>query len=238
MPESALDSPAKQAHAAAVLAAADQMLTELESLPPGNSPKPDLALLQASFLTRLAAALLLEPDFPDLPAGFERLLDRDRARRAARQLAKSRGREYRAFSKKKEEPDPRNRSPGAPLTETDRRLGAETMATLRQLETVRLELLNEYQRFESDSTASRNPQVQAASLALLGRYWRSRQRLLEMTTERTSKSSPRRAKAVQLHPPAWKHDVPWELWPTLDQRYLFWSDPLPSPNQAPLSQEP
>ena len=238
MPENGPTSPAKQAHAAAVLAAADQILTELESLSSGNSPKPDSSLLQASFLTRLAAALLLEPDFPDLPAGFERLLDRDRARRAARQLAKSRGREYQAFTKKKAELAPRNRNPGAPLTDTDRRLGAETMATLRQLETLRLELLNEYLRFESDSTATRNPEVQAASLVLLDRYWRSRQRLLEMTTERTSKASSRRAKAVQLHPPAWKHEVTWELWQTFDQRYLFWSDPLPSQNQAPLSQEP
>jgi hypothetical protein len=92
-----------------------------------------------------------------------------------------------------------------------------------------------------NSNTSMNPEVQAASLALLDRYWRSRQRLPEMAGERPPKPSPRRKRraiAAQLHPPLWKHDVTWELWQTLDQRYLFWSDPIPSPNQAPLSHEP
>jgi hypothetical protein len=47
----------------------------------------------------------------------------------------------------------------------------------------------------------------------------------------------RRAIADQLHPPLWKDEVTWELWQTLDRRYLLWSDPLPSPNQPLLSQE-
>ena len=237
MPESALDSPAKQAHAATVLAGAEEILAELEA---DNSPKRNLALLQASFLARLAAALLLEPGFPDVPKGFERLLDRDRARLAARQLAESRGRIYRCLSKKAAEPAPRDRNPGAPLTATDHRLGAETAETLRQLRTIRLELLNEYLHLHDDSNTSMNPEVRAASLALLDRYWQSRQRLPRMASERSPKPSPRpdrRAIAAQLHPPLWKDDVTWELWQTLDRRYLLWSDPLPSPNQPLLSQE-
>ena len=220
MPESALDSPAKQAHAATVLAGAEEILAELEA---DNSPKRNLALLQASFLARLAAALLLEPGFPDLPEGFERLLDRDRARLAARQLAESRGRLYQYFSKKVAEPAPHDRNPGAPLTDTDRRLGAETAETLRQLEMIRLELLNEYLHLHDDSNTSMNQEVQAASLALLDRYWLFRQRLPEMASERPTKPSPhrtRRATADQLHPPLWEHEVTWELWQTLDQHYL------------------
>ena len=209
-------------------------------MPAGSSPKRNLALLRASFLARLAAALLLEPGFPDVPKGFERLLDRDRARLAARQLAESRGRIYRYFSKKVAEPAPRDRNPGAPLTATDHRLGAETAETLRQLRTIRLELLNAYLHLHEDSNTSMNPEVRAASLALLDRYWQSRQRLPRMASERSPKPSPRpdrRAIAAQLHPPLWKDEVTWELWQTLDPRNLLWSDPLPSPNQPLLSQE-
>jgi hypothetical protein len=209
-------------------------------LPAGSSPKRNLALLRASFLARLAAALLLEPGFPDVPKGFERLLDRDRARLAARQLAESRGRIYRYFSKKAAEPAPRDRNPGAPLTATDHRLGAETAETLRQLRTIRLELLNAYLHLHEDSNTSMNPEVRAASLALLDRYWQSRQRLPRIASERSPNPSPRpdrRARAAQLHPPLWKDEVTWELWQTLDPRYLLWSDPLPSPNQPLLSQE-
>lgn len=236
MPESALDLPAKQAHAATMLAGAEEILAALEDLPADNEPTRNLLLLQASFLARLAAALLLEPGYPDLPEGFERLLDRDRARLAARQLAESRGRLFQYFSKKGAEPAPHDRNPGVPLTDTDRRLGAETVETLRQLETIRLELLNEYLHLHDNSNTSMNPEVQAASLALLDRYWRSRQRLPEMASERPSKPRRRRrAIAAQLHPPLWKHEVTWELWQTLDQRYLFWSDPS-SPDST--SQEP
>ena len=237
MPESALDSPTRQAHAAAVLTGAEEILAELESLPADNSPKRNPLLLQASFLARLAAALLLEPGSPDLPTGFERLLDRDRARLAARQLADSRGRLYQYFSKKGAEPASHDRNPGALLTDTDRRLGAETAETLRQLEMVRRELLHEYLHLHADSNTSTNPEVHAASLALLNRYWRSLQRLPEMASERPSKPR-RRAIAAQLHPPLWKHEVTWELWQTLEQRYLFWSDPPSSPDPTPLSQEP
>ena len=175
-----------------------------------------------------------------MPKGFERLLDRDRARLAARQLAESRGRIYRCLSKKAAEPAPRDRNPGAPLTATDHRLGAETAETLRQLRTIRLELLNAYLHLHEDSNTSMNPEVRAASLALLDRYWQSRQRLPRMASERPRKPSPRRnrrAIAAQLHPPLWKDEVTWELWQTLNRRYLLWSDPLPSPNQPPLSQE-
>jgi hypothetical protein len=236
MPESASDSPARQAHAAAVLAGAEEILAELEALPAGNGPKRNLLLLQAFFLVRLAAALLLQPGFPDLPSGFERLLDRDRARLASRQLAESRGRFHQYFSKKVAEPASHDRNPGAPLTDTDRRLGAETAETLRQLEMVRRELLHEYLQLHGDSNTSTNPEVHAASLALLNRYWRSRQRLPEMASERPSKPRRRRrAIAAQLHPPLWKHEVTWELWQTLEQRYLFWSDPS-SPDSTPLSQ--
>ena len=251
-----MDSAAKQAHAATALAGAEEILAELEALPADNGPKRNLAPLRASFLARLAAALLLEPGFPDVPKGFERLLDRDRARLAARQLAESRGRIYRCLSKKAAEPAPRDRNPGAPLTATDHRLGAETAETLRQLRTIRLgaetaetlrqlrtirlELLNAYLHLHEDSNTSMNPEVRAASLALLDRYWQSRQRLPRMASERSPKPSPRpdrRAIAAQLHPPLWKDDVTWELWQTLDRRYLLWSDPLPSPNQPLLSQE-
>ena len=209
-------------------------------MPADNGPTRHLALLRASFLARLAAALPLEPGFPDVPKGFERLLDRDRARLAARQLAESRGRIYRYLSKKAAEPAPRDRNPGAPLTATDHRLGAETAETLRQLRTIRLELLNAYLHLHEDSNTGMNPEVRAARLALLDRYWRSRQRLPRIASERSPNPSPRpdrRAIAAQLHPPLWKDEVTWELWQTLDPRYLLWSDPLPSPNQPPLSQE-
>ena len=91
-----------------------------------------------------------------------------------------------------------------------------------------------------DSNTSMNPEVRAASLALLDRYWQSRQRLPRMASDRSPNPSPRpdrRALAAQLHPPLWKDEVTWELWQTLDPRYLLWSDPLPSPNQPLLSQE-
>ena len=138
-------------------------------MPADNDPKRNLAPLRASFLARLAAALPLEPGFPDAPKGFERPLDRDRARLAARQLAVSRGRIYRYLSKKAAEPAPRDRNPGAPLTATDHRLGAETAETLRQLRTIRLELLNAYLRLHDASNTGMNPEVRAASLALLDR---------------------------------------------------------------------
>ena len=80
-----------------VLAAAGRVLHELESAL--DPPERNRFLIEASFLARQASALLLEPEFPALE-GFERLLDLDRARLAARQLAQSRSRQYQSFSRK------------------------------------------------------------------------------------------------------------------------------------------
>ena len=121
MPEPPRDSRAKESQATAA-----EILTELESAPEGQRLDAQSLLLQASFLARLAAALLLEPS-----EGFEQLLDRDHARHAARHLSESRRRHDQSFSKKAKEPATRDRNPGAPLTDTDRRLGAETAATSR-----------------------------------------------------------------------------------------------------------
>ena len=236
MPDLALSSAAREAQAARVLSAADEILAKLESSP--DAPDRERLLLGASFLARLAAALLLQPDFPALPEGFDRLRDRDRARRAAHQLALSRGRQYRSYSKSHREPTPRERKPGFPVTEIDRRLAAETAATLHELEVARLDLLGAYLHLRRDSSPSPNPEVQAASLSLVDRYWCSHQRLLEIDVERPPKSAGRRRHGIrsQLHGPLWEHEVTWEFWRRLDPDFLFWSDPLPA-DPSNLSQQ-
>jgi hypothetical protein len=170
------DSASQEAQASAVLAMAERIVAELESSP--ERADRNLLLLQASFLNRLAAALLLEPDFPALPGGFGRLLDRDRARTAARQLADSRGRQYRSYTQKGAEPTPRDPNPGRPYTAIDLRLAAQTAATLQDLEAARLDLFREYLQFANRSETSNDPEVCSAALALLARYWQSQGRLL------------------------------------------------------------
>jgi hypothetical protein len=186
-------------------------------------------------LNRLAAALLLEPDFPALPDGFGRLLDRDRGRTAARQLADSRERQYRSYTKKGAEPTPRDPKSGRPYIEIDIRLAAQTSATLQDLEATRLDLFREYFEFVNRDETSNHAEVQSAALALLARYWQSQGRLLRLEIQRPSKLSPPSSRGgitAQLHPPVWKDQITREVRRTLDHLYLFWSDPLPGPAVA------
>ncbi len=227
----------KESHAATVLGLAERILRQLEGS--ADSGDRNRLFLQASFLVRLAAALLVEADFPALPDGFWRLLDRDRARAAARQLAESRGSWYRSFSKHGTEPAPPDRA-GSPREEIDHRLAAQTAATLEDLRSTRLDLFSEYLDLANrDDVGSQNPEVRAASLALLDGHWRSRRRLLQIETARAQK--PRRrsrhGRSAKLRPPLWEAAVTGELWLSLDPRFLLWSDPLPTPQDDPnLSQ--
>lgn len=237
MPEAPAGVP-HETDAAKVLAAAERVLHELESAP--DTPERNRLLLQASFLARLASALLLEPEFPALPEGFERLLDRDRARLAARQLARSRGRQYRSFSRKGGDPTPRDRQRGTPVMEIDHRLAARTAATIRELEDARIDLFSAYLHLWDDASTTPDPEAETASLALLDRYWRSQRRLLQIAVERPPKGPLRRSRKDSmsgLHPPHWKHYITWELWRSLDQQYLFWTDPIPRADPSVPSQE-
>lgn len=232
MPEASAGAP-HETDAALVLAAAERVLHELESTP--DPPERNRLLLQASFLARLASALLLEPEFPALPEGFERLLDRDRARLAARQLARSRSRQYQSFSRKGGAPNSRDRKPGRPVTEIDHRLAARTAATIRELEATRLDLFSAYLHLWDDASTTPDPETETASLALLDRYWRSQRRPLKIAVERPPKGRSRKSSMTGLHPPRWEN-ITWALWRSLDERYLFWSDPVP-PDLPVMSQE-
>lgn len=71
----ASDGRPHESDAAKVLAAAEAVLSRLESAAlesaAQDAPLRKHLLLQASLLARLAAALLLEPGFPALPEGFD-----------------------------------------------------------------------------------------------------------------------------------------------------------------------
>jgi len=150
------------------------------------------ALVQASFLTRLARALLVEPDFPALPEAFERLLERDRARRAARQLAECHQRESRSFTNKGANSSAPDRKSGVPSREIDHRLAAQTAVILRDLEARRLSWFAEYlEMCSTGASATGNPEVAAASLALVDRYWRARRQLPRIDPERPQAPTPR-----------------------------------------------
>ena len=102
-----MDGP-KEPEAAAVLGLVERILGQWEAS--ADSGDRNRLFLQASLPGRLAAALLVEPDFPALPDGFWRLLDRVRARAAARQLVRSCGAWYRCFTKHATEPAPPDRA--------------------------------------------------------------------------------------------------------------------------------
>lgn len=224
----------KQAERA--LAAAHSVLDCAET-----SPKQrHLLLRQAAFLTRLAAALLLEPEFPALPQGFWRLLDRDRARQAAVQLSESQVCQWQSHTQRGLQPTPYSRHAGRPQAEIDYRLAAATAETLCDLKTVRRELFQDYlDLLRCEEPGSANPGVQEASLALLEGYWRDRKRLPRLGVVHRSTAVLRRpwwrGIVTQLHPPSWKHDVTWEMWDSLDRKTLYWSDPLPAEDPVATS---
>jgi hypothetical protein len=118
---------------------------------------------------------------------------------------------------------------GPPGDADRRRLAAEAAATIRELEATRLDLFSAYLHLWDDSSTTADPPAETAILALLDRYWRSHRRLLEIEIERPPQVPLRRSRKSMsgLHPPHWQHDITWELWRSLDQRYLFWSDPIP-----------
>jgi hypothetical protein len=204
MSEAVMEIRGTEAQTAGVLRLAERILGALEGS--ADPVHRNRLLLQASFLVRLAAAQLIEPDFPALPHGFWRLLDRDRARVAARQLAESRGRRYRSFSKRASKPTPPDRT-GSPQTEIDRRLAAATAATLENLRSVRRDLLREYLDLASRNDAgSRSAEVRAATLALVDGYWRSGRQLLGIE-EANHAQKPRRARRAaraRLRRPLWE----------------------------------
>lgn len=227
------DMAMKEQQAGGVLGLAERIVAQCERS--ADPVRRNHLLLQSSFLVRLATALLIEPHFPALPDGFWRLLDRDRARAAARQLAESRGRRYRSFSKRASKPTPVDRS-GSPQVEIDRRLARQTATTLDDLKAVRRDLFREYLDLAGrDEVSSPNPEVRAASLALVDGYWRSGRCLLRIGSKRAQHPLSRGGIQAQLRPPLWEHDVTWELWRSLDRHFLLWSDPLPATGPTPGS---
>jgi hypothetical protein len=98
----------KRTDAEQMLALADFLLDCAETSPDTR----DRLLRHAVFLTRLAAALLLEPEFPALPDAFWRLLDRDRARKAAAQLSQSHVCQWQSHTRRCLQPTPYPRNPG------------------------------------------------------------------------------------------------------------------------------
>lgn len=219
----------KQAtQAASVLDAAGQILAQWQASP--EPARRQLLLRHACLLARVAAALLLEPGFPAPPAGIDRLLYRDLARRAARQLATAFARQKRSYTRKGAgELTSHVRQRGLPSREIDWRLTALTATSLQELRSERIELLREYLFLSGQRSLSRtHSDVHAATLALMDCYWRSGRRLLQIIVEPSCHPRPRRSRrdiTSQMHPPKWQEEVSWEIWKTLDQRYLFWSDP-------------
>ena len=219
----------KQKDAEHVLALADALLDSAEA----SLEQRDVLLSQAVFLTRLAAALVLDPNFPALPDGFSRLLDRDRARTAAAQLSLSHRGQGQSHTKRHLPLTPGDRNPGRPAEEIDHRLAAETTETLKDLNTLRRELFQDYlDLLRRDEPSSPNPEVQNASLMLLDCYWRDRKRLPRLGVVQRSTAVPRRCWwrgiVTAMDPPTWKKEVTWELWKSLDHKTLYWSAPLPA----------
>lgn len=220
----------RQIQAAAVLTEADRIVTELKN-DPFQPIISDKRIGNTSFLIRLAAALLLESDFPALPDGFDCLLERDRARAAAPHLASLRVLVARSHTQKAKPMSLPRPNRGASSTDMDHCLAAQTAATLQDLRATRLDLLNEYLELSRANLPGDNaPDTSSYSVALLDCYWRSRRRLLGINSEPHPKSlPPKRRPNVRsyLRRPPWEHDITWELWRLLDHRYLLWTDPEP-----------
>ncbi len=81
--------------------------------------------------------------------------------------------------------------------------------------------------------------VRGATRGLLLGYWQSQRRLLRIKREHPPKQAkrPKSDLRADLHRPTWQNEVSREFWRRLDPAFLFWSDPLPAEDSAPLSQE-
>ena len=74
---------------------------------------------------------------------------------------------------------PEPRRPGRPLTDHDRRLGAETSRTLQDLAAIRADLLCEYLFLGSHlPPPDELPEPTAGALVIVHKYWQNRRRLL------------------------------------------------------------
>lgn len=159
------------------MSAAERLLDQLDSC--SDPPERAELLALASFFLRLAAALLLEKDFPALPEGLDILIARDQSRVAGRYLSRCLFEEQSSFLRRQAsqlQPEPRR--PGRPLTDHDRRLGAETARTLEDLQAIRADLFCEYLFLGSHlPPPDELPEPTAGALALLHKYWQDRRRL-------------------------------------------------------------
>lgn len=160
------------------MSAAERLLDQLDSC----SAPPERAELSivASFFLRLAAALLFEKDFPALPDGLDVLIARDQSRVAGLDLSRRLLEEQSSFMRRKALQLPQEpRRLGQPLTDHDRRLGAETSRTLQDLAAIRADLFCEYLFLGSHlPPPDELPEPTAGALALLNKYWQDRRRLL------------------------------------------------------------
>lgn len=168
----------KEADAAQAMSATERLLDKLDSC--SDAPERAELLAVASFFLRLAAALVLEKDFPALPEGLDILIARDQSRLAGQDLSRRLIEEQSSLMRRQaSQLPPEPRSPGRPLTDHDRRLGAETARTLRDLAAIRADLFCEYLFFGSQlPPPDELPEPTAGALALLHKYWQDRRRLL------------------------------------------------------------
>lgn len=160
----------KEADAAQAMSAAERLLDQLIAC--SDAPERAELLAVASFSLRLAAALLLEKDFPALPERLDILIARDLSRRLIEEQSSFMRRQASQLP-----PEPRR--PGRPLTDHDRRPGAETARTLQDLAAIRADLFCEYLFLGSHlPPPDELPEPTAGALALLHKYWQDRRRLL------------------------------------------------------------
>lgn len=190
--------PASDADTDAVLDVAESLVQRLES---SDSPslQPELLPL-ASFFLRLAAALLLEKDFPALPEALDILIARDQSRLAGRDLSRRLLEEQSCLMRRNAlQLPPEPRRPGRPLTDHDQRLGAETAQTVRDLQAIRADLFCEYLFLGSHLPPPEQlPEPTAGALALLHKYWQDRRRLLLIREPRRKPEAESAAVATSL----------------------------------------
>jgi hypothetical protein len=157
----------KEADAAAAMSAAGRLLDQLDAC--SHPPERTDLLALASFFLRLSAAFLLEKDLPALPEGPGRLIARDQSRLAGRDLCRRLlGKQSSFLRRKPLQLPPEPRRPGRPLTDHDRRLGAEAARTLQDLQVIRADLLCEYLFLGSHlPPADELPEPTAGALTLL-----------------------------------------------------------------------
>jgi len=149
------------------MSAAERLLDQLDSC--SDAPERAELLAVASFFLRLAAALLLEKDFPALPEGFDILIARDQSPVAGRHLSRCLLEEQSSFMRRQV----------SQLPPEPRRLGAETARTLQDLAATRADLFCEYLFLGSHLPPPEElPEPTAGALALLHTYWQDRRRLL------------------------------------------------------------